>query len=333
MKNEFSIKKILIIILAISILWGMVMYAIDCSVPCLRRIPHHISGEVWFQLISSWLLALPSIGICAYALIQTKKYHDLDEEHLYPKLLMESAEISMCMVNWTGFDQWVRGKEDICMRQQEEYEQYRKKHGGKQSISETLIQNDESDNLGYLEFKSTLILKGGESVSRITIQQIAINIGNNQYHMKIANGAETGQSEYEVGARISFNRRYKNGQEEYHIIWKPDYECIVCEENEKRSRELSQEFTRQKQDVVYAHMEKIFWDDMYNAVFDSEYDIVKRDMEWQILMSIEYGINIMRRKRMSKSASWRIRWNGKMREHVNEYTKIQRSEEGIVFIG
>lgn len=324
-KNGFSAVKLLYYMLIFLFFWGIVMYVIDCSVPCLAYIPHRISGEVWFQLISNCLLALPSIGICAYAIIQTKNYHDLDEERLRPELLMESAEISMCMVGWSGFDHWTYSKDGIGVRQQEEYQQYRQNHKWKK------VDDEEPDNLGYLVFKSDLILKGGESVRQITIQQVIIRIGNCQYLMKFDDIIEKNPSE--CGMNICFDRGYKNGQEEYHIEWHPDYTDIVSIGDEQECQEQSREFVRQGRDADYEQMQENFWNDMYNALVDSEYDVARKDMEWRISMSIEYGINKTRRGKMPESVDWRIRWNGEKREFVNDYTARQSSQEGMLSIG
>lgn len=295
-KNVFSLKNLLIVMVFFSAVWWFVMYKIDQNVPFLSGfITHCISGEIWFQLISNWLLALPSIGICAYALIQTERYHNLEEEHMRPELLMESAELSMCMVNWKGFDQWTHSMDGIGVQQEEKYKQYREKH------------SKEFDKLGYLDFKSDLFLKGGESITRITIQQVIVQIGNRKYLMRFHDTGDANRDDYKDEACISFRRSYKNGLEGYHIQWQPDYMKIYSEES--------------------------FWDDMYNAVVDSEYDIVRNEMEWRIFLNIEYGMNKSQCRKKPVGAEWRIRWSGEGREAVNDYTAKRYSQEGILIVG
>ncbi len=286
-------------IIGFSLIWLGIMALIDCFAPQLGQLlPHHISGVIWLQLISSWMLALPSIGICAYAVLQTAQYRKLDDERLRPELLMKSAEISMCMVKWKGFDRWVDAKADIGTRQEDQYKRYRQRHSREGG--------EEYNNLGYLVFKSDLLLKSGESVIKIIISEITIQIGDQQYLMRFNDAAE---SDRKTGAHIFFERSYKNGQEEYHIEWQPDYKSIDVED------------------------EEVFWNDMYNAVVDQEYDTARKDMEWRILLSIEYGMNKSQCKKEPASAEWRIRWSGDKRETVNDYMSRQCSQEGILSIG
>lgn len=289
-------KKLVFFIIAFLVFWLVMMALIDCLAPWLGKVPHNISGAIWFQLISSLLLALPSIGICAYAVLQTARYHKLDDERLRPELLMKSAEVTMCMVKWQGFDQWVEFKDDIKVQQQDKYMQYRQKHS----------REDKNNNLGYLVFKSDLLLKSGESVIQITISQIIIQIGDKQYLMKFN---DTAQGDSKAGAHIFLDRSYKNGQEEYHIEWQPDYVSIAVNDEED------------------------FWNDMYNAVVDQEYDTVRKDMEWRISLNIEYGINKSQCKKEPVSAEWRIQWSGDKRENVNGYMARQCSQEGIFSVG
>lgn len=275
------------------------MYLVDYLVPWLGKlVHHHISGEIWFQLVSSWLLALPSIGICAYAVLQTARYRKLDDERLRPELIMKSAEISMCMVNWGGFDHWAETNDEIGVKQQEEYEQYRQRHSRENE--------DNNRNLGYLVLRADLLLKSGESVTRIMISEMRVQIGDHQYHMRYVDAA---QSDSKAGVHIFFDRSYNNGQEEYHIEWRPDYENVDAKEEEK------------------------FWNDMYSAVMDMEYDITKKSMEWTIFLNIEYGMNKSQGKRESVSAEWKIRWSGDKRESVNDYMSMQCSEKGILSVG
>lgn len=296
-KNGFLIKILLGFMLGYSVVWWLVMCVIAGGISCA------VSGEVWLQLISSWLLAIPSIGICAYALIQTKKYHDLDEERLRPELLMESAEVLMYMVNWAGFDDWAHSKDSIGVRQLEIFKQYRQEHSGKQLNGEKAKIN--YDNLGFLDFKADLVLKGGESVSHITVQQITVLIGNRQYFIKFTDKVKT-------GVPISFKRSYKNGQEKYRIEWRPDFKDILPEESE--------------------HIQEEFWDDMYNAIGDPEYNSTRRDMEWRISMGIEYGLNKSQNQKMPVSADWKIWWNEEETRAINEYTKERLSQEGMISI-
>lgn len=289
-------KSLGLYIIAFLVFWMSMMALIDCLAPWLGKVPHNISGAIWFQLIGSLLLALPSIGICAYAVLQTARYHKLDDERLRPELLMKSAEIMMCMVKWQGFDQWVEFKDDIEVQQQDKYIQYRQKHSKEDK------NKNENNNLGYLVFKSDLLLKSGESVIQMIISQIMIQIGEKHYLMKFNDVA---QGESKVGAHIFFDRSYKDGQEEYHIEWQPDYESIAVKDEED------------------------FWNDMYNAVVDPEYDTVRKDMEWRIFLNIGYGINKSQCKKELVSAEWRIKWSGDKREKVNDYMARQCSQEGI----
>lgn len=295
------------------------MYAIDYNRPKLAGIPHHISGEVWFQLVSSWLLALPSIGICAYALIQTKRYHDLDEERIRPALLMESAEILACMVNWQGFEGWaykmVRSEPQL-----DEYKAYRKNHYA-------------YDYLSFLEFNADLILKSGESVGRIIIQQIVIQIEKDQYIIKFTDTIDNGQDKFRPGADIPFSRSYKNGQEEYHIKWAPDFKDITLEKSEQEGRKRSSGVVRQNLGKESDSIQEAFWKDLHNAVVDSEYNTARRDMEWRILMSIEYGMNETRSRKKPMKAVWRIRWHGTDSHAVNDYMFRRCAQEGILSAG
>lgn len=296
-KNGFLIKILLGVMLGYSVVWWLVMCVIAGRIPC------GVSGEVWLQLISSWLLALPSIGICTYALIQTKVYHDLDVERLRPELLMEATEVFMYMVNWTGFDDWAYSKDSIGVQQLEEFKRYRQEHGEKQLNGEKAKIN--YNNLGFLDFKADLVLKGGESVSQITVQQITVRIANRQYLVKFNDKTKSGE-------QIHFDSSYKNGQEKYHIEWKPNFKDVVLEENK--------------------HIQKEFWDDMYNAIGDSEYNSARRDMEWRISMDIEYGLNKSQHQKMPVSADWKIRWNEEEPKAINEYTKMRLSQEGMISI-
>lgn len=298
MKTVFRIIKLLGFILVCSAVWWLVICVIAGRISC------GVSGEIWLQLISSWLLTLPSIGICAYALVQTKKYHDLDEQRLRPELLMESAEVLMYMVNWPGFDDWAYSKDSIGVRQLEEFKQYRQEHVGKQPDGEKA--DISYDNLGFLDFKANLVLKGGESVSQITVQQITVLIGNRQYLVKFTDNTK-------MGVQIDFSNSYKNGQEKYHIEWHPNFKDVVLEENK--------------------HIQEEFWDDMYNAIGDPEYNRARRDMEWRISMGIEYGLNKSQNQKMPVSAEWTIRWNGEETRAINEYTKGRLSQEGMISIG
>lgn len=303
-------KKLAFFIMAFSAFWLVMMALIDYFAPWLGKVPHHISGAIWFQLISSWLLALPSIGICAYAVLQTDRNRKLDDERLCPELLMKSAEISMGMIKWTGFDQWVDARDDIGEQQRDEYKRYRQKH------SRVNEDEKENNNLGYLVFKSDLLLKGGESVIQIIISQIIVQIGGCQYLMRFADAI---QGDSKAGVQIFFDKSYKNGQEEYHIEWQPDYKSIEVE-NEIGVWNVIKD-------------EENFWNDVYNAVVDPEYDTDRKGMEWRIFLNIEYGINKSQCKKEPVDAEWRIRWNGDKREAINDYMSKQCSYEGILSVG
>lgn len=161
---------------------------------------------IYMQLISSFILALPSIGICAYAAFQTDRYAELDAERLRPELLMRSAEISMCMVNGSNFDQWLKTQKDM-QEEKDAYRQYKGKYNEKYG---------EKSYLGYITICANLRLHTGESISEITIQKIEMDVGNESFLISYTDNDKKGRP-------VSFERNYVDSCEEYGIKFCPGY--------------------------------------------------------------------------------------------------------------
>lgn len=160
---------------------------------------------IWIQLISSYILAVPSIFICAYAAYLTKKYAELDAERLRPELLLRTAKISICMVNRAKLDQCLRASED----RWDDILLYQNDKGNQSSMP----------NVGYLSLAADIRLHSGESVREITIQEIEVHIGGEAFTMEY--GAPAGD------ARFAFlTRNYIDGCEEYHIEFQPEYKDL-----------------------------------------------------------------------------------------------------------
>lgn len=160
---------------------------------------------IWMQLISSYILAMPSIFICAYAAYLTKKYAELDAERLRPELLLRTAEISICMVNGAKLDQCLQVPEDMW--------------------DDILLYRDEKENfskipnVGYLSLAADIRLHSGESVREITIQEIEVHIGGESFTMEY--GAPAGD-----GSFAFLTRNYRDGCEEYHLEFQPAYKDL-----------------------------------------------------------------------------------------------------------
>lgn len=164
-------KKVVGYTVLFSAIWFLILYLMDLFLPFLSKVPHRISGEIWFQLISSIILTIPTIIISAYALIQTEKYRKLDEERYKPDLLMQRAELSMCMINWRDFFSQTNTSNILGIDEKEECEQY-KKH-----LQQVYgMQEGNYQNVGLLKLKADFILKSGDSVDWIELSEIEFEI-------------------------------------------------------------------------------------------------------------------------------------------------------------
>lgn len=285
-----------IVFLAISILLSVfcipIMYVLDRHLLLLQEIPHNISGEIWFPIISDFILTIPANAICVFALWQTWYYHKLDEERLYPEVCMESAVLETQLVDWDGFETWAAGQRDFTQEWLDKLQDYRHKHKIESDM-------ETPSNLGLLRLKAKLLLKEGESICRMEMEDIAIRIGAREYKMK-----------FEEKSR-KFVTNYKNGQEKYQIDWELDFDDMgVLPKSKTNSRED-------------------FWNDMYEVLFDGDCDVTKRNMTWMVDMKINYGVNETKRKRTTLDVKWRILWDWGKRKKLNDYAMKCKTKNGM----
>lgn len=283
-RGGWSVIVLISFSILFSVLCVLVMYALDRHSFLLQKVPHSISGNIWFPLISDFMLAVPANAICAFALWQTWYYHKLDEESLYPEIRMESAVLKMRLVDWDGFANWAERRENFTQEWLDEMQDYRQKHK---------MESDRAtySNLGFLCLQAELLLKGGESICRMKIEEIAIQAGDQEYKLKFRQNSR------------KFLTEYENGQEKYQIDWVLDFDDIYAIPKKKVSSQ------------------KTFWNDMYEILFDDNCNVTKRSMTWTISMKIYYGVNVTKRKRTPISAEWKIWWDWGTRKKFDNHAK------------
>lgn len=286
-----------IVFLAISILLSVfcipIMYVLDQQYSLLQKIPHNFSGEIWFPLISDFILTIPANAVCVFALWQTWYYHKLDEECLHPKICMKSATLEMLLVDWGEFEKSVKCSPNFKQKWWDKLQDYRKKH-------KLESDGDSFSVLGFLCLHAKLFLKDGESVRRIEMEDITIRIGDQEYVMKFREKFR------------EFVATYKNGQEMYEIEWELDFDDI--------NTVLSEEKNSQK----------AFWDNIYEVLFDDNCSVTKRNMIWTVNMKINYGVNETKRKRAALSVKWEMLWDWQKRKKPNEYVRRCKAKGGVL---
>lgn len=286
-------RKVIGYMLLFLTVWLLIMWLIDLCLPCVSKLPHRISGEIWFQLISSAILTIPTTIISAYALLQTEKYRKLDEERYRPELLMQLAELSMCMINWNELNISGIDEKQKC----EQYRERLRRDYGEQKVNYS--------NVGLLNLQANFVLKSGDSVDWIRLTKIEFKIQQKSY------GLEFGRYDIKVekgerrNSNCKFEWNYEDGCETYHLEWQLDFSAIHLNDCEWEE----------------------FWDDMYEAVVADEADICKRAISANAEMQLGFGSGL--NKDEGVLANWGIRWDGTEKFSTGKCAGRVKSNSGI----
>lgn len=192
-----------------------------------------VSDDAWMQLISSFILTVPTVLICGYAAYQTDKYAKLDAERLRPELLFRSAKISVCMVDRAKLYQFLHAPED-------------------RRDNILIYQNDRMDrgdipDVGYLSLAANIRLHSGESIREITIHDIKVHIGGESFTMGYGAPVEDGRF-------VFLTRNFRDGCEEYHLEFQPEYKDLP-EKKERFGKLMWNAIAASEYDVTKRAME------------------------------------------------------------------------------
>lgn len=166
-KNLFA--KLIPLLLAMFLIFALVfliLSLIDFAAPCLARLPHNISGSVWFSVIGNLLGAIPSIMISLLAIRQSREIQKLQEKLHRPELALKHAVLSEQCVNWPEYKQSTEYKK-LMTKERNEVDEY--------------ISRCNNNNYGLLRLQMNLVLRNDVYVNEIKIKKIIFEIKNESY--------------------------------------------------------------------------------------------------------------------------------------------------------
>lgn len=234
-------------------------------------------------------------------MIQTEKYRKLDEERYKTDLLMQRAELSMCMINWRDFFSQTNTSNILGIDEKEECAQYKEHLQQVYSMQEGNYQN-----VGLLKLKADFILKSGDSVDWIELSEIEFEIQQRICRLKFDSNDFKVEKGERDNRKCKFEWDYEDGYENYHLEWLLDFFSIQLNDDEWTE----------------------FWDDMYEAIVADEQDICKRLISGKARMKLGFGSESNRAEGIC--INWKMKWDGIKRSSVDWFTGKVESNSGIL---
>lgn len=145
------------------------MYAIDLISPILAGIRHNIDGSVWFSVLGSMILAIPSIFVSVFAIYQSERVNELQAEQYRPLLALKRAELQACYVKWASYENTDSYKK-MSFQEQESVDLYRG------AVSE--------NNYALLRLRLIMVLKNDLEVDDLEIDYIIFTIKGKKYRLE-----------------------------------------------------------------------------------------------------------------------------------------------------
>lgn len=146
-----------------------IMYFIDFMAPQLSSIRHNIVGSVWFPVLGSMILAVPSIFVSVFAIYQSERVNELQTEQYRPLLALKRTELEAYYVNWSNYT-ITEGYTNLNFKEQGSIDLYR----------EATTEN----NCALLRFKLIMVLKNDLEVDDFEIAYIIFTINGNKYKLE-----------------------------------------------------------------------------------------------------------------------------------------------------
>jgi hypothetical protein len=150
-------------------IYCVIMCIIDWLAPTLAGIPHNIDGSVWFSVLGSMILAVPSIFVSVFAIYQSERVNELQAEKYRPLLALKRAELQACYVNWPSYRN-TDGYKKLSFTEQDRVDLYRS----------DAIEN----NCALLKLKFTMVLKNDLQVDDIEIGYIIFTVNGKKYRLE-----------------------------------------------------------------------------------------------------------------------------------------------------
>lgn len=155
--------------LATMVAYFVIMYLIDRLAPTLARKSHNIAGSVWFSVLGSMILAVPSIFVSLFAIYQSERVNELEAEKYRPLLALKRAELQACYVNWKNY---------------RNTDSYNKMSLEEQYMVDLYRRDAIENNCALLRIKLTLVLKNDLQVDDIEIGYIIFTIKGKKYRLE-----------------------------------------------------------------------------------------------------------------------------------------------------
>lgn len=232
---------------------------------CILREDNFFSGETWFSVIASSIVAIPGIFCGVFALWQTQKLHELESRYHRPSLGLYEAKLK---VIWTHSRHYTRISKD-CHR-----DKYEKWALDKKFVPETA---------NLMNLSMDIDIKNGIEVTDMRLEQIEFIFQSERYQMTFES-MDPEWEEYRISEPI-----YRDGRYMFRINWEvapyilKDADGVSGKDIDKRFWDCIEQFTNfeNRLDMNFLKLRTRMTIKVYYEYAPAEYERVIGSIFWR----------------------------------------------------